>query len=420
MRCILVFVLMLVPYLVFAQQGAGPDMPIILEHADSIVGAGQFESSSRTFYGNVRFQQGNVTGRCDRAIHNAAANSVELFGNVVVRQGRLTMYAPEVRYSGANYVATATKGIRVEQNGQTIEARRGVYSTNTHIAQFFEDVFMYDDSMRMWSDTMIVDRDDDTMRATGRVVGYDSSDRVWFESDLAQRDARTGSYALTNNARLWQWGNSGDTMFVSADTLDSRREPNGSARILDARGSAVLIKGPTCARSGRITYQERQALLQLDNEPYVWTDSMAFVAKAITASILEKRIESMTGAGQALLMSRVHNAIPARYDQIAGSVINLSFAQDTLRTILAAGDAQSITYRSDSTKQEGLAKVASDSLRAVFENGQLSDVYWLGGIAGEHHPERLVLGKETEFLLPRFSWRTDRPQMAQPNTKKLR
>ena len=237
--------LLLLPGLLFSQDGAGPEIPIILEHADSIVGTGAFETSVRTFYGNVRFQQGNVTGRCDRAIHNASANVVELFGNVVIRQGALTMRAPEVRYSGNRYQATAPRGIHVEQLGQIVDANKGEYGTRSHIARFFGNVIMHDDTTRVYADTMVVDRQADTMLAMGRVVGFDSTENSWFESDWARRNAASGELMLIGNASIWKWEDGSDTMRVTADTLHAKRSEQDRSRSMDARGRASMIRGTT-------------------------------------------------------------------------------------------------------------------------------------------------------------------------------
>lgn len=421
MSTVLIILLSLLPALAVAQQGAGPEIPIVLEHADSIVGSGAFESSVRTFYGNVRFQQGNVTGRCDRAIHNVLANTVELFGNVIIKQGPISLYAPEVRYSGVRFIATAPRGIRVEQKGQVITARKGTYATTTHIAEFFGDVVMRDDTTTVWSDSLVYDRDLDTMLASGSVAGYDSTDNMWFEADVARRNAGNGSYTLSRNARLWTWEPSEDTMFVAADTILSLPDKSRSdARILRAVGSAVLIRGTTASSAGEIMYDEAQERMLLSNAPYVWTDSIAFAAFAVTARIPGRTLTEMTGTGNAILMSQVQGAQPRRYDQISGDSIRLAFAQDSLRLLHAAGAAQSVTYRGEGGKQDGVAKVAADSIRAHFDAGTLSEVYWLGGIAGEHHPERLVEGREGQFVLPSFRWREDRPMMLRPRKQNHR
>lgn len=421
MFTVLIILLSIFPALVAAQQGAGPEIPIVLEHADSIVGSGVFESSVRTFYGNVRFQQGNVTGRCDRAIHNVLANTVELFGNVVIKQGPLSMYAPEVRYSGGRFIANAPRGIRVEQKGQVITARKGVYATTTHIAEFFGDVVMRDDTTTVWSDSLVYDRDLDTMRAAGSVAGYDSTGNMWFEADIARRNAVNASYTLSRNARLWTWEPSEDTMYVSADSILSLRDnAHAGARTMRAIGDATLIKGATAAAAGEIMYDEAEERILLSNAPYVWTDSIAFAANAVTARIPGRTLTQMTGTGSAILMSQVQGVQPRRYDQIYGDSISLTFAQDSLRSLHAAGAAQSVTYRGEGGKQDGVAKVASDSIRALFDAGTLSEVYWLGGIAGEHHPERLVEGREGQFLLPSFQWREDRPLMPRPRKQNQR
>ncbi|MBC8125070.1 MAG: LPS export ABC transporter periplasmic protein LptC, partial [Candidatus Kapabacteria bacterium] len=395
----------------------GPQLPIMLEHADSLLGIGPTESGIREFLGNVRFVQGNVTVTCDRAVHNVSANQVDLYGRVVVRQGNITINAPFLTYNGTTHIANAPRGIKVLEGASTVTGLHGTYSTTSHITTFVDSVVVVDDSVRIWSDTLVFDRDADTTLASGRVVVSDNLGTSWITGDRAFRDVNLGLMRMWGNAASWQWDSTdstdstrrADTMHVAADTLIVNRALGKNSYVAISR--AELVRGGVSARSDSMVYSSVTERFDLHGHPILWSDSLLLVADTIVALVPGRKLHSVLGISHALLISRTDTLFPDRFDQIAGDQILLSISEDTVRRLTSTGKAQSITFRTEASRPEGVAKVASDTIRAIFDGGQLSDVYWLGGIEGEHHPEPVVSGRADVYRLFGFVWRTDRPRV---------
>lgn len=395
-----------------AQERDGPALPIILEHADSIVGSGPIESGTREFLGHVRFSQGNVTVECDRAIHNVLANSVDLYTNVNVTQGGLHLKAPFVTYNGNTNIAVASRGVVVRDKGATIQARSASYSTVSHIV-VFRDSVVARDSTRLWADTLVYDRDEDTTSARGSVVIIDTAERLVTRSSYAFRNPSEQYLRLRGDAQVWQWSaptatESSDTLYLSADEIVSMQA--GGATIYQARWHVVMTRASVAARCDSLVADRAAGRSELYGTPVVWADSMQLHADTIIAYGEEDALTSVVGRGSAILVAQTDSLRPDRMDQIAGQRVTLSIEHDTLRSLEALGDAQSITFRAEDQRPEGLAKVASDTIRVLFEKGQLTDVVWLGGVEGEHHPEPVVAGREDTYRLPQFRWRMDRPK----------
>ena len=395
-----------------AQERDGPALPIILEHADSIVGSGPIESGTREFLGHVRFSQGNVTVECDRAIHNVSANSVDLYTNVNVTQGGLHLKAPLVTYNGNTNIAVASRGVVVRDKGATIQARSASYSTVSHIV-VFRDSVVARDSTRLWADTLVYDRDEDTTSARGSVVIIDTAERLVTRSSYAFRNPSEQYLRLRGDAQVWQWSaptatESSDTLYLSADEIVSMQ--TGVATIYQARWHVVMTRASVAARCDSLVADRAAGRSELYGTPVVWADSMQLHADTIIAYGEEDALTSVVGRGWAILVAQTDSLRPDRMDQIAGQRVTLSIEHDTLRSLEALGDAQSITFRAGDQRPEGLAKVASDTIRVLFEKGQLTDVVWLGGVEGEHHPEPVVAGREDTYRLPQFRWRMDRPK----------
>jgi len=406
--------LALVPRL-SAQDAVGPEIPIILEHADSLVGTGPMGSAIRTFIGNVRFAQGNVTGRCHKVLHDVARNSVELTGSVEIRQGDLTISAPAITYEGATSIATAANGIRVQQKDVVVTSKAGSYDLRRRLASFQRDVRAIDDSVRIWCDSLEYDRDRDTMLARGNVQILDSAGNAWFRSNVARRDAAGRSIELIGAAQAWSWSadsvDSADTTYISGDKLQSRPTSQGeSASLLVATGNVRMVRGSTASTSGVLHYNDAAGIILLTESPTVWSDSSVLQADTITAESKDRQLRTVTGTGKAVLLSPSDTLLPVRFDQISGNTIVMRFVSDTVRTLRANGDAVSITFRKESGERKGLAKVAADSIEAGIISDEVTDVVWLGGVSGESHPERLVRDREPEFLLPGVRIPDGRPQ----------
>lgn len=397
---------------VYAQERDGPALPIILEHADSVVGSGPISSGTREFVGHVRFTQGNVTVECERALHNVSANTVELFTNVRIVQQGLVLTAPYVTYSGASNVAVATRGVVVRENGSTIQARHATYSTISHIVVFRDSVTARD-SAQIWADTLVFDRDADTTVARGHVLIVDSAQRIVAQSAYAYRDPSRRVMHLRGDAAVWQWTDrqgaqrGGDTLFLEAQSITSLAI--GESTIYNAMSGVVLTQGSVAARCDSLVADRGKGSSDLYGTPVVWSGDMQLHADTITARSQGDQLRSVVGRGAAILVSRSDSMRTDRIDQIAGAVVTMDIEQDTVRSLEATGDAQSITFRSEDQRGEGLAKVASDTIRVQFDQGQLTDVRWLGGVEGEHHPEPVVAGRAETYRLPQFRWRTDRP-----------
>lgn len=396
-----------------AQERDGPALPIILEHADSVVGSGPISSGTREFVGHVRFTQGNVTVECDRALHNVLANTVELFTDVRIVQQGLVLTAPYVIYSGATNVAVASRGVVVREKGSIIQARHATYSTVSHIA-VFRDSVLARDSAQVWADTLVFDRDADTTVARGRVLIVDSAQRVVAQSAYAYRDPSRRVMRLMGDAAVWQWTErqgatrGGDTLYLGAQSITSLVV--GESTVYNAMSGVVLTQGSVAARCDSLVADRRKGSSELYGRPVVWSEDMQLHADTITARSEDDQLRSVVGRGTAILVSQSDTIRTDRFDQIAGAVVAMDIEQDTVRTLEATGDAQSITFRSEDQRGEGLAKVASDTIRIQFDHGQLTDVRWLGGVEGEHHPEPVVAGRAETYRLPQFRWRTDRPE----------
>lgn len=396
-----------------AQETPGPQLPIVLIHADSVVGVGSPERGIREFLGNVKFVQGNVTVTCDKAVQHLGTNQAELFGKVVVTQDQMQMKAPYASYDGNSYLATMKKNVEVRQGARVVRANNMVYSTFTHIAVFTDSVRVVDDSLLMWCDTLVYNKDSRDLYGISRVLVQDTVNRIWMSGDSLTNQPSIKKLTMIGKSKLWQRdsGVLGEQLYVSADTLISRRDEQEQ---LEALGNAELVRGNISARSQNIFYFTSKGVLKLrdtaNKQPVVWSDSVQLTADSIDVYSQDNHPRKIDGLGKAFLASRTDTIRSDRYDQVSGDTIRIYIERDTIQRLTSNGNAESITWQVADERGDGLARFTADSIVTEFIGGQPEDVVWLGGVHGERHPENIATGREQDYRLKGLNWQTNRPQ----------
>lgn len=389
------------------EASAGPQLPIVLQWADSLVGMGNAGADVKEFLGNVRFTQGNVTVKCDRAVYDNATNRAKLFGNVIITQEGMVLKTPHATYDGNTFIAEADGGVKITHDSSTISSQSGTYSTKSHLATFHDSVHVLDDTLELWSDSATYNRDSKVCSAWGRVVAHDTVEKAWMRSDSLYYDRSTRNVHMAGNAAMWSCKEKEDTLFLIADSIDALQGEH--ARYIGT-GNVELVKGQVAARADSMDYDDDIGLIHLYRNPTVWSDSMQLLADSIIITAPKRKLELIKGYGLAFMVSRSDSVRPERYDQVSGDSISLYVYQDTVRQLFSIGNAKSITWRVEEDEPQGMAQFASDTIKANFTDGTPDNIYWLGAVQGEHHPENVASQRIATYVLPGFFWRTDRPQ----------
>lgn len=395
----------------YAQSTSTP-LPVVCEGADSLVGQDLSSGGQRSFIGNVRFRQGDVTVRCDRATQLEGSNTVDLFGNVVVRQGTVTMRSVSARYDGNSHLATASGNVLLTDRHHTLSARQGTYSTETRKATFEQNVRATNDTVVVWSNRAWYDRTSGVRTAAGMVLALDSSTHTILQADSLLHDPSADSLRAIGHAIVWLQDSV--LMVVRANSMAVYQ--HGTDDSVVATGSVQLYHPSFAATAASLRHHESLGTTWLEGDPVLWADSSQLTADTILVEAPAQQLQRIVGRGRGLLAARSDSLYPDRIDQVLGDMVVVRVANDTIRSIEAHPNARSITWRWEGTDPQGVATFASDSLSATMQDGAINDVLWLEGVAGEVVPERLAAGKEGSFNASSLRWHADRPQHLPPPT----
>ena len=403
-----------------AQDGgfAGPQQPIILKYADSLVGGTSPEGPTRELIGNVQITQGNVNITCNRAIQYLNTNRVELIGNVRIEQATLTIFAPRVDYNGSANLAFANNGIRVVDRATTVNASQGTYSTISHIVNFRQNVTVEDDSLRIWADALDYHRDTENSFATGDVLLKPKKSRTYLEGDSIANLRRENYFSVSGSPLLMQIdstqtsdttlknGFKYDTLIISSNFMESHRGAN--ERYL-ATGNVEMTRGVIASRSDSAIYERSNEIIRLLKTPVLWMDSTQLFGDTMNIHIPGRRLTAIYARQNSVAVSRDDSVYTDRLNQLTGQNISISIEGDAVQEILSEGDAKSLYFLFSEEGADGLARNTADSIKVEFVDGSPNAIRWLGAVEGESFPERLIAGKANDYNLPEFRWSPNRP-----------
>lgn len=241
-------------------QPAGPATPIVLNHADEIVGNTANGDEIDEFNGHVSVTQGVVTIESDRAVLTRSTNHVVFTGNVIMTQPGVRLTAPQAEYDGLTKIATATGGVRIVDSGAVIDAASAEYNMNIRTATFRGGVQLRDSNVVLNSSTGEYYQDERRAVFHGGVRAESDSGMLVSRDLTYWRDSRE-SYAVGDAVLTPKYY----TAELSGDTL--RNQP--------ARNYTLVLGRPKLVQVDTVDH--------VDSAGNVWRDTTVITARKMEA-----------------------------------------------------------------------------------------------------------------------------------------
>lgn len=427
---------------------AGPSLPIILNHADSLVGKDSPSGALTYLLGNVSFTQGNVQVTCNEAIQNNSLNTVILKGNVIITQGNGRIFSPYVEYYGNSGIAISPNGIRLQDEKSVLTSKYGEYSTQSYIAFFKDSVLIVDpksvieskfaeynrktknsiaigsvvfetDSAVLYSDSLFYSPSKKISSAFGQILLASKFSTSFLEGDsifynLANQSSVVMGYpnAMYVDTNQTKKNSEQDTLYITGDTIYASRYEDLDEIKVHGNASAIRSTFNSISDSLHIiTYQRNDTMVsKFIGRPIIWYDSTQLTGDSIISITKDNELRFIKSFKNSFLLSKSNTKYKDRVDQVEGDTITIHFSNQQLQTIYSLGNAQSLYYSYEDNEADGNAKNFADEIEIQFIENKPDLINWKGGIRGEYFPEKLVVDKVNSFNLPRFQIRTDKPK----------
>ena len=392
------------------------DHPIVLDHADSLVGMEIGGEPARQLIGNVQFSQGSLLLNCSRAIQYLTSNKIYFEGMVQVRDDSVRMVSQRAVYYAATRTVEALDRVLLEEGTTTLQARYGTYAADGRVAHFRDNVIVADTATVLTAGEVRYERDRQFIAADSNVRIEELHNGVVTFSDHFENDKRAGTMKWTGNPRMMQAGGGGnappETLFVSGVTMESRGD---SLRTLVVTDSVRIFREGLAGVAGLAVFHIGRDSIALYREPYLWYRDEGGAENqirgdSVTMKVRGRFADNVRVMGDALAVSEADSLLGGRYNQLAGQEIILYFNENRLGRIEVRQMATSLYYLFEQGRANGLNRSSGNSVTMLFLSGRIESIALAESVEGKYVPEQMVRGKESEFNLPGFRWRDDRPE----------
>ena len=402
--------------LLVVPAAAQQEKTVHLEHADSLIGLTVDGEAARQLVGNVRFTQGTVEVRCQRAIQYLSTNRIALEGTPEVFDGKMHMVATRGMYYGDTKTAEGFDRVMIEESTTTLKARYGKYFAQEKKAYFDTDVNVEDKQSVLTSNKFTYFREEQRTIAEGNVKILSRTNNVTIYGDHFENFKKRKFSRMTGHPRLLDIDPSGpgrfDTLTVEGGVLESYQD---STERLVAQDSVHLRRGSLVAEAGQCVMFTQLDSLILRKSPFVWyADSAAdrnqLSGDSIFIKLRDRKLQTVFVRGSAFAISTTDSMYPARYNQMSGEEIIFHFDSSKIRQIDVDRTATSMYYLYEDRKGNGMNKTTGDHVTLVFKEGRFDKLRALSGVEGQYYPEKMIRSKEADYNLTGFNWREPKPR----------
>jgi lipopolysaccharide export system protein LptA len=313
---------------------------------------------------------------------------------------------------------------------------------NERIKIFSGNVEVYQDTLQMFCDEVLIYEDSDRTDFIGNVIFHDGNRRLWadkvvyytkekiahcYGSVKISRETdslftkkliywfRTKNAEAENNLYIWDkqnnshiWGDSGtflaekrENHIIGNCRFENRNKDKKDTLIITSNkmthyglepGRAVatdgvdMRKGTLRAICDSAVYFMNSEIVWLRSNPFAWQKDMEMKGEKIDLQLDSLTIKKITINEKAQLKS-LADSVEKKYNILKGNSIHIFVEENEPDIITAEKNASSIYYivDEDSIKQ-GINSASSDTIRIFFKEGEVDSISILGGVEGIFYP----------------------------------
>lgn len=392
------------------------EKPVILNHADSLVGTVLDGEQVKMLIGNVKLTHGNIVLTCDRATQFVVSKKILLEGEVIVHQDTMTLMSYRGVYDPTSKTAEGFDEVRLYDGATSLRARYGKYFTDEKKAYFKGNVKVEDSTSVMYADELTHFREQKKTIADGNVRITDVNNSITIYGGHFENERQRNYSVMTVNPAAVQIDTASDgtldTMIVTGRIMESFQD---SMPRLIATDSVEITYGELASQAGKTIFFTALDSMIVLKSPYVWYTRSAWettqaAGDTMFVKLKQREIETVYIRGRAIAISVADSLFQHRYNQLTGQEIVLHFNEKKIERLDVNKTATMVYYLFEENHPNGLNTTTGDSVTMTFVAGKIEKIKVVGGIEGRYVPEKLVKGREQEYNLPGFNWKKHRPE----------
>lgn len=347
----------------------------------SLIGRYYMDRKQYSFNTNVEIINPENTVNSDRLDYFSENGHTYLYGPSTVKGKESTLYCERGFYDTKVNVGYAIKNARIDYNNRTV----------------FGDSIFYNSSIQFAS-------------ATNNIKVLDTTNKSVITGHYAEVFKDKDSVFITKRA-LAATLQENDSIYIHSDTLMVTGKPNH--RIMNGFYDVRIYKSNMSGKSDSINVNQTTGYTKLIGRPIIWSEKNQMTGDTIKiiSNTETEKLDSLLVYQNAFLVQE--DTLQAGYNQVKGQTLTGLFKDNELYQVDIDKNTETIFYQRESEgdlKLIGINKVLSSSIRLLFTNREIEDVYYYQNVDGTLYRE--IDLPENARELSGFHWRGDEQIMS--------
>lgn len=433
---------------------------VICEHEGALLycdSALLYSNKTMEAGGNIRITKGDsiqVTG--NKLIYDAATKLAVLEGSVVCVERDMTLTTNILTFDVANSIANYYNGGTIVNKENTLVSKNGHYYSSTKDITFKEDVVLTNPDYKMKSDTLRYNTVNKTAYFIGPSIILSKNDYIYCENGYYDTDKEKSAFSLNallvtknqklkgdslfydRNAKLGKafknieltdtsqksiiYGNYAefkqdssealvtdkalyariietDTLFIHADTL-YHKDLDSVNNFLNAYHHVRIYKSNLQAICDSASYNSKDSLMQLFNNPILWSNKSQATANTIKIKINNSSLKGFILEDNSFLINQADSI--DKFNQMSCKSIEAFFENDTIRKAVLTDNVNVVYFVKEKNSFVGVNKTTCSYMNAWFKKEEVERATLNSKPQGAITPLKDV--KKEELTLKGFNW----------------
>ncbi len=248
----------------------------------------------------------------------------------------------------------------------------GWYDTQNDLSKLVKNPTINQKSQFLSSDSIMFDNVNNIGHAYGKVQILDTSMRVLIKGTIGEMWKTRGMAYVTDSATAISYDQTGDSLYISADTLWLFFDKNQKTKKILAYYNVRFFKNDMQGKCDSLAYSMQDSTIRLYYEPVLWSEKNQLTADSMNIAIVNNQPDSLIMYNTAFI---VMQDTTDSFNQIKGRDMIGYFSGNKLKNIMVDGNAQTIFYlRDDDSYLIGINKAESSTMQIRLENGKVKTV----------------------------------------------
>ncbi|MCM8568336.1 OstA-like protein [Gramella jeungdoensis] len=328
--------------------------------------------------------------------------------DVVVTNPEYTINSEQLDFYSESGHAYLYGPSTIKSETSTVYCERGFYDTRADNGYFVKNSQINYDNRILKGDSLYFNRENSFASATNNIRVIDTINDSRVTGHYAEVFRDKDSVFITKRALAASLQDK-DSLFIHSDTIMITGKPD--KRVIRGFYDVRIFKSNMSGRSDSIYSNQESGLTKLINlnqdggqkKPVLWSGENQMTGDSIhlMSNTKTEQLDSLLVFDNAFLIQK--DSIEG-FNQVKGKILTGYFRDNELYEVIIDKNTETLNYmRNDNDDLIGINKALASSIRILFQDREIQDIYYYNQIDGKLTPEADFPPNARE--LKGFNWR---------------